>query len=543
MAKDSLLKGTLILSVAALVARVLGIAQRVPLVYLLGTAGSVMFAQANNVYLMLLPLATAGIPSALSKLVSEKIALGQREQAEHIYRASIRFAIIAGIVITVPMFIAAPYYADYVKVQGSALSIRAIAPALLLFPVIAMMRGYFQGRQMMMAGGISQIVEQFARVATSVGFAAIFLWAGSGEDWIAAGASFGGVMGAVGAFAVMMYYMRKLRRSDYAALRETAAASESVKASGLPAMSTKAIYKALLSLSIPIVIFSSAVAIVYFIDSFAIRLIESQVGLEMATKQYGWLAYQAQSLAGIPVIFATAISQSLVPVISSAFAGRDMAEVGRKASLALRLAVLSGLPVILVICTAAAPINALLFTSSDGWELTTLLTAGTIFQILMMTSGAILMGMGRMKPLVGFVLAGIAVKIVGTVVLSQWFGMYGVVAATALCFITASTLNIAYLRKEVPFTILGSRWPGLIASILVISAVGGGAAYFGLEWLQPFGQLKLDALLQTLVVGGLAGALYPFMLMATRVVTKEDIATFPAPIRKLIGKVQRLLGR
>lgn len=543
MAKDSLLKGTLILSLAALIARVLGIAQRVPLAYLLGTAGAAMFAQANNVYLMLLPLATAGIPSALSKLVSEKIALGRREEAELIYRASLKFAVVAGLVITVPLFIAAPYFADYVKVPGSAVAIRAIAPALLLFPIIAMMRGYFQGRQMMMAGGISQIVEQFARVGTSVLLAAIFLGLGSGEDWIAGGASFGGVMGAVGALAVMMIYMRRLRRSDKAAFRETAAASESVRRAAKPAMSTKAIYASLLRLSIPIVIFSSAVAIVYFIDSFAIRLVESHVGLELATKQYSWLAYQAQSLAGIPVIFATAISQSLVPVISSAHASRDMAEVGRKASLALRLAVLTGLPVIFVICLAAAPINGLLFTSYEGWEMTALLTAGTLFQILMMTSGAILMGMGRMKPLVGFVLAGIAVKIIGSVILAEWFGIYGFVIATGLCFITASMLNIAYLRREVHFSVVGARWPGMIVTIVIIAAAGGGAAYFSQEWLQPFGVMKLDALLQAIVVCAIVGVLYPVLLMATRVVTKGDVETFPAPVRKLIGKVQRLVRR
>ncbi|MFD1904259.1 oligosaccharide flippase family protein [Paenibacillus rhizoplanae] len=151
--KESFVKGTLILAAAALVARVLGLAQRVPLEHLFNTTGNASFTIANNVYLLLLPLATAGIPSTLSKMVSERYALNRPHEAQQVYRAALIFAAIVGVLMSVALYIAAPYYAEYSKVPESTLAIRAIAPALLLFPAIAMMRGYFQGRNNMMAGG------------------------------------------------------------------------------------------------------------------------------------------------------------------------------------------------------------------------------------------------------------------------------------------------------------------------------------------------------------------------------------------------------
>lgn len=98
--KETFLKGTLILAAAALVARVLGLVQRVPLEHLLGSVGNASFTIANNAYLMLLTVATAGIPSTLSKMVSERYALDRPAEARRVYRAALIFAAVAGIIIT-----------------------------------------------------------------------------------------------------------------------------------------------------------------------------------------------------------------------------------------------------------------------------------------------------------------------------------------------------------------------------------------------------------------------------------------------------------
>jgi stage V sporulation protein B len=192
VSKDSLVKGTVILAGAAFVARVLGVIQRIPLQNMLGDAGMASYGIAYNLYFLLLTVATVGIPSTLSKLIAEQHALGRVAEANRIYRAALFFAIGAGVITTALLYLLADSYAGLSGDPEAKLSIWALAPAMLLFPIIAMMRGYFQGHQQMMPGGSSQVVEQILRVGTAILFAYMLLHATDSIENAAAGASFGG---------------------------------------------------------------------------------------------------------------------------------------------------------------------------------------------------------------------------------------------------------------------------------------------------------------------------------------------------------------
>jgi stage V sporulation protein B len=556
--KDSLVKGTLILTAAALIARFLGVFQRIPLVYLLGDKGMGSYTIAFNLYSTLLVIATAGIPSALSKMISEKTALGRQAEADKIYRAATWFALIAGVVMAVLLYVLAPLYAEnFSGDPGAILATRAIAPALLFFPLIAIMRGYFQGRQHMMPNGISQVVEQIFRLITAVGLA--FMLLNVSLEWAVAGASFGGVTGGVAALFVMFYYARKMRsresRSQSAAeldaAKQTAAASSrTAGVADSDELSYKQIYTNLLKLAIPIVIFSITVSLIYIIDSSTIiPLLKGTFGSDGALELVGILGGRAQSLAGLPIILAIALSQSVVPIISAAFSRKDLMQVGRQTSRVLQLAILSGLPMVLMIAIAARPLDGFIFGYEDsaygvqnGPHMIALLTISAMFQIVMQTSGAVLMGMGRMKPLMLHVIVGIAVKLVGSFLLAEWIGIYGIIGATGLCFIVMSWMNLRVLRKEVTFSILGPRWGGLLISVAVITAIGLSVEGVTHLYIHPFAS-RINEGINAVLVSVIVLALYPVLLMLTRVVTKEDVKNFPTPVQKMIAKAGRLLKR
>jgi stage V sporulation protein B len=550
MSKDSLVKGTLILALAALVARVLGVVQRIPLVYLIGDTGMATFGIAFNIYTPLLTIATAGIPSALSKLVAEKMELGQYAEANRIYRAAIQFAIAAGAVMTVLLIVLAPYYADHVaKDPDATMAIRALAPALLLFPVIAMMRGYFQGRQMMMPNGMSQIIEQIARLITGVGLAYLLLKIDWGHVWAVAGASFGGVMGSVGAVGVLIWYMLRLRKADE---REGIAEAAKKNRAAAEATSYKRIYATIFRVSVPIVLFSMTVPLIYFVDSSTvISLLEGQMGNGSAKELLGILTGRAQSLAGIPIILAIALSQSIVPIVSSAYARKDMEQVRIQSTKALQISVITGLPVVLAIAIAARPINTVLFPmdqfkyllNENGNGIIAFLTVTALFQIVMQTSGSILMGLGAMRPLIINVFIGLAFKLAGSFILAQWFGIYGVMSATALCFVVMMALNLRVLRKHVDYVMFPARkWLGLAVTTAVITGLCVPLEWLAHDMVTWFPQ-KLNALINAALVGGAAVLLYPLLLMATKVYTKQDTADLPAPVRKLLAKLGRLTNR
>ncbi|MEX2460120.1 MAG: polysaccharide biosynthesis protein [Paenibacillaceae bacterium] len=540
MSKDSLVKGTIILAVAALVARVLGIVQRVPLQHMLHDDGMGTFGIAYNIYSIMLIVATAGIPSAISKLVSERVELGRLDEANRYYRAAIYFAIFAGVLMTAIVYFSASSYAVYVKDEHAALSIRALAPALLFFPLIAIMRGYFQGRRSMIANGISQIVEQFARLLTAIGLAYLLLYRLDwGKAWAVAGASFGGVMGSIGALAVMIYAYMKLRRTDiHMGLRNNTSKG------GTTPHSYKQIYKQIFMISVPIVLYSILVPLIYFIDStFFKRVLVDQMSSSAAQDLLGVLTARAQSLAGIPIILAIALSQSIVPIVASAFARNDLDEVKSQAAKALRISVLSGLPIILFIVLAAQSLNEMLFTGDSGTGVIVALTTSTFFQILMQTSGAILMGLGRMRVLIIHVSIGILFKITGVYLLADWLGIYGFVASTGICFAVMTLLNLRVLRKLTGLRIFTLRnWLGLMLSTAFICLVGILLQNYGVLYINWFPS-RVNHFIIASMIGLVVLALYLLLLAITRVVTKDDIAAFPAPLRKLIRRVETRFAR
>lgn len=529
--KDSFVKGTIILAAAALVARVLGIFQRVPLEHLFNDVGDAAFSQANNVYLMLLTLATAGIPSTLSKMVSERYALNRPDEARQIYRAALIFGAVVGVLISAALYITAPLFAKHAGVPESTLAIRAIAPALLLFPSIAMMRGYSQGRNNMMANGVSQIVEQIARVLTAILLAFLLFHWGYGNPVMAAGASFGSVFGSLGAFAIMLYAAVRLNRQDKAdGLHDTASAK-------LPLLG---IYKDIFKLSIPIVLCSMTIQAVYFIDtSLIVPLLSGQIGEVSATQILGIFGQKAQSIAGIPPVLAIALSTSLIPVISAAYARRDEEHLQRQITLALRIAILTGTPIVLSLVAAAHSVNGLLFSTPSGSAMIALLTLGTIFQITMTTSNSILLGMGKSRISMFYVLAGVIVKLAASVLLSRFFGIYGIIIATALCFIVITWLNLRLLRGIVPFQIMGKRWGGYLIAVSVSAAAGYGlnAAGSSLAGVLPD---RMAYLIACLLVGAGVVALYLVVLIIFGVLSAGELAGYPRPVRRLLNPLMKL---
>ena len=574
MRKDSLIKGTIVLAAAALTARALGLFQRVPLDYVLDRVGGSAFGLANNLYLLLLVVATAGVPSALSKMVSERLEWGREEEAARIYRAALAFGLGAGIVMTAGLYIAAPWYARLADVPEAAAAIRAIAPSLLLFPVIAMMRGYFQGHRLMTAGAVSQIAEQVARVAVALAAAFALYAAGAGQEQIAAGAAFGTFAGSVAAFAVMLAWSRRLHGYKRKAGRAAAGGPSAgmADADGMSAVSTSGppaglgpsgvpaaagaaagggppvlvrkrdIYRALFGVSVPILLTAMTVQALYLIDATTlIPLAKGAFGRETAQAWLDVLQIRAQSLAGIPPILAIALSQSVIPVVAAAYASGDAERLRGQASLALRIALFTGLPVVAAMATLSRAITGLLFEDDAGSWIVGWLVASSLFQITMMTSNAILQGMDRVRAAMRHTLSGVALKLVLSLALTPFFGVGGLLAATTVCFVFVTVWNFAVIRRLAQVRPLGGREGSFAAVAAVLVGIGAAAA-----WAMPLavGGLggKWPYLLTALAGGSAVFLAYPLLLVVFRVIRPADLASYPRPLAMALAPFMRLSG-
>lgn len=548
--KDSLLKGTLILALAALIARALGLFQKIPLTYILNQEGQYAFANANNVYLTLLVIATAGFPSAISKMVSERIEVGNYEEAKRIYKASLWFGAVSGCLLAAMLYFLAPYFTTHiVKKESYTLAVQAIAPTLILFPTIAMMRGYFQGRQMMTAGGHSQIVEQFARVLLGLALGFAFVSLGYSDEVSAAAVTFGNLFGSIAAFLVMLYYARKLKKQDERLTKNMTAEARAALLPNKPYVNKKnekvkfrSIYSEILKMSLPALVTSMTINLTYLFDStFFMRITEKVYSEVDATFHASVLNMKAQSLAGIPPILAIALGSAIIPVIAAAFARKDQAEADRQSSLVMKIVSLTGVPVALFFTASAYSVSGLFFPEPDGHQTIALLCIGTIFQITMMTSNSILYGLGKQKQTMVHTIIGLIIKVVLTLICGYYFGVAGFVIGTTVCFIVITIMNLSLIKKYVTLKVLGKKWLPYIGAVLISTAACWGAEYGVLQLTEGLAD-KLSYLLAVIVSGGILCGIYGILLLKLKILTVNDIEVLPGKLRGPLKKLMRVMG-
>ena len=218
MSNKSLVKGAAVLAVAGIFVKVLGAVFRIPLANYIGTEGMANYSPAYYLYAFLLVIATAGLPVAISKMVSERCAVGQFREAERVFKVSRSLMIALGVVGFCLLFFFSDSIAGLINIKGASLSMKATAPALLLVPLMSSYRGYFQGMQNMVPTAVSEITEQIFRVA--VGLAAAYFMMNSAAiaadyeniERGAAGGCFGASAGAVGGLATILVIYFMVRR-------------------------------------------------------------------------------------------------------------------------------------------------------------------------------------------------------------------------------------------------------------------------------------------------------------------------------------------
>ena len=392
MAKKTFLKGAVILGVAGIIIKVLGAFFRIPLANIIGDTGMGYYQTAYPVYVLLLTLSTAGIPTAIARLVSERTAEGNHREAYRIFRLSFKLLFIIGIVCSAILFFGAPYIVGMYARPEAVYAMRAIAPALFFVPLMASFRGYFQGLQEMTPTAISQVFEQLFRVIGGLSLALILV--PYGLHYAAAGASFGATAGAIfGLIAIVIVYMkqRKAIRANIA----TSPADAVMEASG-------DILKKIIIIAIPITIGAAIMPIMTNIDLMIVmrRLTATGFTGEEANDLYGQLSGFAAPLINFPQVITQSMAMSLVPAIAAAHQTNDREMMNKNVTLGLRTAMLVGLPCAVGLFVLAKPIMLLLYpaeaeSAASASGCLAVLAVGVIFLSSVQTLTGMLQGIGK----------------------------------------------------------------------------------------------------------------------------------------------------
>ena len=520
--RGKFIKGAAVLAAAGLFTKVLGAVFRIPLTGLIGANGLSYYNVAYAVYSALVVMSTAGLPIAISRMVSEHMAKKEYRYAHKIFRVSLIVMLIIGAVSFIPTFFGADVIAHFVRNDSAALGLRAIAPALIFVPLFSSFRGYFNGRQNMVPTAVSEMSEQFVRVATGLSLAYFLM--PKGPEYAAAGATFGASAGAFAGLLViwLIYTISKTSSAD-----DLSSGSQYEETS-------VTIAKELLVISIPIIIGSEMMPIMNLIDSGMIMRILQESGWTPDESKYmfGLLGY-CSPLIALPWIVTQAVGVSMVPAVSRAYGVGNMDEVHEHVKLGYRTTMILGMPCALGMAVLALPILQLLYWSrpeecTDAAPLLAVMAFSIILSSNMQASTSVLQAVGKQMIPVRNLFIGCIGKFVVTYFLLQVhsINIMGACIGTLTAYFIAMFLNEFSVRKYTGVTIdyIGTYVkPAIATALMSVTAAG---IYKGVEILigsESHGSAALCTLLAVMA----AVIVYVVSVFAIKAITPDELKDLP----------------
>ncbi|MCL6548045.1 MAG: polysaccharide biosynthesis protein, partial [Alicyclobacillus sp.] len=510
--------GAMLLAGATAVSKLFGSVYTIVLQNVIGDHGMGLYQMAYPIYATLLAVATAGFPVAISKLVSERLAVGDLEGTRVVFRLACGGLTFAGVACFGVLFLGADWFARLAGDPASAWAIRAIAPALLVVPVMSALRGYFQGYQWMEPTASSQVVEQIVRVATILILSVGLVAAGFGVELAAAGAAFGAVTGALAGLAVLVWYWR----------HRHPAADVPLRGSNRPSRAD--ISRQLLYIAFPISLGALVVPLMNNVDVLTVvnLLKHAGVGQSEATTEFGLLTGRAFKLMMLPTTLAAGIGIAVMPAVSEAFTLGFRSAAAERISTAVRLTVALSLPAAAGLALLAAPLDIALFKDSAGSGTIQVMAFATLFASLQTTLAAALQGAGWMYlPVVNLLIAA-GFKLAGNLVLIPAFGLEGAAAATVLSYAVACGLNLWAIRQRTGDAV---DWAGWFVKPACATFVMSGAVFAMARqwaaWAGEAGEARVVAGAECVIISALGLVVYALALMAAGSVGARELQSIP----------------
>lgn len=520
--KQTFLQGAMILIIANALVKIIGALFKIPLANLIGPDGMGIFNTAYIMYTWMFVVATAGLPTAVSKMVSESIARNNRQEAHKIFNVAFYLLTVIGIVGMVALFLGAKLFADTLGNSRAYLAIMAASPALLFVGLMSAYRGYFQGLQNMIPTAISEVAEALGKLI--IGYTLAYIWMNRGIEYASAGAVLGVTTGTfLGAIALYLIY--QFSQKDIQ--KEV----EQFRNNRINSRTGREILSEIIQIAVPITIGASVFTLTSVIDMAMIMNRLKSIGFPEveASTLYGYLSGFAVPLFNLPPTLIVALSISIVPAISSAFAVNDVKKAKVTTESALRITLLFALPAAVGLSMLSGPILELVFrdaapeTIYHSASLLNILGVAVLFVSLVLLTNAILQAAGKVMIPVRNMLIGGVVKVVTNYILvgNPDLNINGAPIGTNLCYIIIVVLNLISVKKMTK-----ARYK--ITDFLIKPVIAAGAmaisVIFTYNRLIVITQSNDLAALSAITVGAL---IYGLMLLAIGAVKKEDILMMP----------------
>ena len=523
--KQNFLQGTALLAMATAIVKVIGALYKIPLNAIIGEQGFGYFNTAYEIYNVLLMISTAGLPVAMSRMISQASSLDHYGQVRRVYATARGIFLGLGIAGSLLMTLFCRQLAVFQNQPDAWFAIGCLGPCVLLICIMSTFRGFFQGQSNMLPTSISQVLEAITKLIVGIA-AALVLLKVTGEVPMAAG---GAILGVTASCLVSAIYLFSIFRKSFKTMPVT---DEEVTGFGATA-------KGLLIIAIPITLGSAGLQILTMLETklYMGQLLAHGNSQASADTMKG-IYNMTQTIFNMPCAFITPITISIIPAITAQLTLENHAGAKETEESAARITGLISMPCAFGLAVLAEPVTALLggYTGEKlvlATQLMTILGISIMFNAVVLVTTAIMQAHGHAgRPVINMLIGGL-IKLAAVYILTgnPNIGIVGTPIGTLLCYVSICVLNILSIKKLLPHA--PSLVPNLLRPFLAAAIMGviTYGAWFGLKSLGITSRLILCG--APILVGVLV---YVVAAVKIKVVTREDCLLLPkgAKIAKLL---------
>ena len=521
-----------ILAAAGIISRIIGLLYRSPLTEVIGELGLGYYQAAYGFYTIILLISSYSIPSAISKVIAQKLALREYRNAHRIFLCSMAYVLVVGAAASLFLFFGAGIFVE----EAAIPVLRTFAPTIFVYGILGVLRGYFQAHKSMAQTSVSQILEQIANAVVSIGAAYLLIDGFMGTMEVPADtegqvrrATYGAVGSALGTgmgvlvallFMAAIYGLnreiikRRIRKDRHRHVDSYGAILKTITAVVTPFILSTAVYN--LSGTVNNAVYTKILPAMKELDTVVLY------------SNWGIFSGQAMTISNIPIAFASAMAAAMIPSVAQLMAAKDIQGARHKIGVAVKSTMLISIPSAVGLFVLAKPVTYLLFPRSEevvnlAARLLMTLSLSVVFYALSTLNSSILQGLGRVNaPIVN---ASIALVLQTGTAIALLFctdlDLYSMAIANTVYSGAMCILNQISVRRAVGYRqeLLKTFVIPLIASLFM-----GGTAWGVYE-----GLLALTGSMRISVIPaiGIGACVYFVLLIVLRGVTQKELLGFP----------------
>ncbi len=521
---NTFMKNVLMLVFSQILVKVLGLIYKIVITNVegFGNIGNGYYSTGYQIYALLLTISSIGIPNVISKLVSEREAVGNHNGAYKIFKTALYLFTIIGLIFSLLLFFGADFIATkFLNVPDVKYVLKVLAPAIMFVSMSSVLRGYFSGLGTMKQTSISQSLEQFFNCVLSITF--VYALIGREPYIMAAGGNLSTTLAVIISFIylVVIYKINKKnlpKEEKFSIIKER---KDIIK-----------MVKTILALSIPMT-FGSVISVVNsvidtatisnFIQQAYINIIPTKAALEEKAMELAGLLSKVETITNLPLAVNLAFCTALVPEISSSIARKDKKSAENRMTFSIFASILIILPCAVGLSVLAGSILKLLYpTASDGALLLQLATVQMILNALNNTINGGLYGVNKAYVPAISILIGCIIKfILNTILISNPnINVYGAEISSFVCQLIAFIISFTILKKNLNVNI---KFTKNILKPVIATGIMGISAFLIYKLCESIIPLSICTIISIII----AVLVYAICILTMRILNEEEIKMLP----------------